>query len=215
MSFAENLLGILYPPRCIACDASRPGPGGFCATCAISLTPLHDTAADAPAGGVRVLSTDAYGAALADAIVRMKHVGRPEIAKLLAARIAARWPAPPVSPAVLVPVPLHLRDLRVRGYNQAALLAGHLAGSWRLPYRDVMLRIRRSGSQRGRSPMGRREAVDGAFGIRRGALSRLGGKPVILIDDVVTTGATIRETARLLRAEGAMVAAAVVAARAL
>jgi ComF family protein len=211
----DGIFDVLFPPRCAACDAVAPVTGGFCASCAVSLLPLHDTAADATAGGLRILAPDAYGAALADAIVRMKHAGRPETARLLAARMAARWPAPPVPDAVLVPVPLHPRDLQARGYNQAALLAHHLRGAWRRPVRDVLRRVRRSGSQRDRDPAGRRAAVQGAFVARGSAGRRLGGHPVILVDDVVTTGATIREAARALRDEGLRVSTAIAAARVL
>jgi predicted amidophosphoribosyltransferase len=213
MKIFTAVFDVLFPPRCAACDAASPGPEGFCLPCAVSLTPLHDTAADGTAGGLRMLAPDAYGAALADAIVRMKHGGRPETARLLAARVTARWPMAPVPGATLVPVPLHRRDLRGRGYNQAALLAGHIGRAWGLPVRDVLRRGRRSGGQGGRDPVGRRGAVAGAFSLRRSGLSRLGGRPVILVDDVITTGATAREAARVLRAAGARVAGAVAAAR--
>lgn len=189
--------------------------GGFCATCAVSLTPLHDATADEVINGLRVLAPDTYGAALADALVRMKHAGRPETAGLLARRITARWPTTPRRGAVLVPVPLHVLDLRTRGYNQAALLAAHLARAWGSPVRDVLRRTRRSGSQRGRDPSERRATVAGAFSLRRGAVKRLAGQPVILVDDVVTTGATALEATRVLRSSGALVVAAIAAARVL
>lgn len=211
----DGFLDVLFPPRCAACDDDAPHADGFCAPCGLSLLPLHDTAAEDTIGRLRVLAPDAYGAALADAIVRMKHGGRPETARLLATRVAARWPAPPVSDALLVPVPLHPGDLRARGYNQAALLCHHLRKAWALPVRDVLRRVARSGSQRGRDPAGRRAAVEGAFAVRRGGRRRVGGRPVILVDDVITTGATLREVARVLRAAGITVAAAVAAARAL
>lgn len=215
MNPANHLLDVLFPPRCAACGAPGPGPGGFCAPCAVSLTPLHDTAADTRTGGLRILATDAYGAALADAIVRMKHAGRPETARILAGRISARWPHLPIEGAALVPVPLHPRDLRGRGYNQAALLAGHLARAWHAPLRDLLRRTCRSGGQGGRDPAGRRDAVEGAFALRRNAPRRLGDRPVLLVDDVVTTGATAREVARVLRGGGVHVAAVIAAARAL
>ena len=216
MKLTEKVLGLLFPHRCAACDAFMDAEhAGFCATCAVSLTPLHNAIADELVSGLRILAPDAYGAALADALVRMKHTGRPETAGLLARRITARWPTTPRRGAVLVPVPLHVLDLRARGYNQAALLAAHLARAWGTPIRDVLRRARRSGSQRGRDPSDRRATVAGAFTLRRGAVKRLADQPVILVDDVVTTGATALETARVLRDGGAEVAAAVAVARAL
>ncbi len=215
MNLVNPILDVLFPPRCAACDGPAPGPEGFCAPCAVSLTPLHDTAADTRDRRLRILATDAYGAALADAIVRMKHAARPETARLLAARIIARWPAPPVREAALVPIPLHPRDLRARCYNQAALLAAQLARAWGLPLRDALRRTHRSGGQGGRDPAGRRAAVAGAFAVRPRMLQRIGDRPVLLVDDVVTTGATAREAARILRSAGARVEAMVAAARAL
>ena len=216
MKLTQKVLNLLFPPRCAACDAIMDAEhAGFCATCVVSLTPLHNAVADEVINGLRVLAPDAYGAALADALVRMKHTGRPEIVGLLAKRISARWPTTPRRDAVLVPVPLHILDLRARGYNQAALLAAHLARAWGAPICDVLRRTRRSGGQRGRAPSDRQATVAGAFSLRRGAVKRLAGRPVILVDDVVTTGATALETARVLRNGGAKVAAVVAAARVL
>ena len=216
MNLTQRVLDLLFPCRCAACDAIMDAEHtGFCAICEVSLTPLHNAIADEVLSGLRVLAPDAYGAALADALVRMKHMGRPETAGVLARRITARWPTTPRRGAVLVPVPLHVLDLRARGYNQAALLAAHLARAWGTPISDVLRRARRSGSQRGRDPSERRGTVAGAFTLRRGAIKRLADRPVILVDDVVTTGATALETARVLRDGGAEVAAVVAAARTL
>ena len=211
-----HIISALFPLRCAACDALIDHKAGaFCEICALSLTPLHDTTADVKVGTLRALAPDAYGAALADAIVRLKHGGRAETARVLAARISSRWPSPPVERAILVPIPLHALDLRARGYNQAALIAGRLARSWNTPVLDILRRTRRTGGQGGRDPAGRRAAVENAFELRRRGCRRAGDRPVLLVDDVLTTGATAREATRVLRRGGIEVAAIVAAAKAL
>ncbi len=102
---------------------------------------------------------------------------------------------------VLVPVPLFPRRLRIRGYNQSALLAGALARRLRLPADDrTLVRVRSTASQaETRNVEERRVNVRGAFACRG---RRLAGKCVLLIDDVSTTGATLDACARALREAG-------------
>ncbi len=99
---------------------------------------------------------------------------------------------------LMVPVPLHVRRLRERGFNQALLLARALPG--RL-LRDALVRTRHTQPQTGLSPTARRENVRRAFAVRRPEMIQ--GKSVLLVDDVYTTGATVRECSRALLAAGA------------
>lgn len=99
----------------------------------------------------------------------------------------------------LVPVPLHASRERVRGYNQSERIATQLGSAVGLPVADILMRTRSTGSQVGLAARERRENVRDAFAARR----ELAGRTVILIDDVVTTGATIVECARACRAAGA------------
>ena len=127
----------------------------------------------------------------------------------------ARAGAPLLQDAeLLVPVPLHRARLRARGYNQSALLARAVA---RLADRpaglDVLRRIRATRSLQGQSAAARAAAVAGAFAVtprRRGALA---GRRVLLIDDVLTSGATADGCARALLAAGAARVDLLVAAR--
>jgi ComF family protein len=103
--------------------------------------------------------------------------------------------------SVLVPVPLHPRRLRQRGFNQSQLLAralGRLAG---LPVADALARRVETATQTGLSAAARRRNVEGAFRAVRPAA--VGGRVVVLVDDVLTTGATARACARALRDAGA------------
>ena len=103
---------------------------------------------------------------------------------------------------LVVPVPLGPKRERERGYNQAALLAAALCGRSGLPYsRSSVRRIRETRTQVGLSVGQRRENVRGAFGARPDLVS---GKSVLLVDDVLTTGATLNACAEALKQAGAV-----------
>jgi ComF family protein len=115
---------------------------------------------------------------------------------------------------LLVPVPLHWSRLFARRYNQAALLAHAIRAAGGPPVAaDWLVRRRRTPSQGRLSPAGRIRNVRGAFALRRGC--DLAGKRAIIIDDVLTTGATVDECARVLRRAGAASIGVLTLARAL
>jgi ComF family protein len=136
-------------------------------------------------------------------ILRCKGERRAEIGhllgRLLAERLAlAPWPG---LVDVVVPVPLHWSRRLRRGFNQAAILARALARAIRRPVRRHLVRIRPTPHQTNLPASGRRRNVLGAFVARRG--SRLGGKSILLVDDVMTSGMTIDECTRTLKKAGA------------
>jgi ComF family protein len=111
-----------------------------------------------------------------------------------------------------VPVPLHWRRRLTHGTNSAALVAEVLAGRLKIPLADNVLRRRRhTRPQFSLSPHQRRENVRGAFEARGG--KRLAASHVLLVDDIMTSGATCNEAARMLRKSGARRVTVVVAAR--
>jgi ComF family protein len=125
----------------------------------------------------------------------------------LAARSARR--APGSAPDLVVPVPLHPHRLRARGFNPALVVARAIARSARAPLAATALaRLRDTPSQTGLSAAARRRNVRGALRARRRIPPR-----VWIVDDVITTGATLREAARALREAGAETVIAVCAAR--
>jgi ComF family protein len=126
---------------------------------------------------------------------------------LLAREAAARMPGP--APDALVPVPLHPARIRARGFAPAAVLARALARALGAPAAPALRRVRDTPSQTGLDRPGRRRNVAGAFAPAR----PLPGATIWLVDDVVTTGATLGEAARVLRAAGAGRVAAVCVAR--
>ena len=113
---------------------------------------------------------------------------------------------------LIIPVPLARRRERERGYNQAGLLARPLAYALGLPYRPKALRrVREMDSQVGKSLGERRKNVSGAFAARQKTVA---GQRVLLVDDVLTTGATLDAAAEALKMAGAVYTAAVVVSRA-
>jgi ComF family protein len=117
----------------------------------------------------------------------------------LLAQYVESWP---VAADVLVPVPLHSRRLRERGYNQSALLAAEVGKRNGLPLvTDSLVRLRHTKSQvKTADAEERQRNLAGAFGCRN---AKLAGKRVLVVDDVCTTGATLNSCATALRAAGA------------
>jgi ComF family protein len=148
------------------------------------------------------------------AIHELKFRGRLRVAERLAEAIAASPGCGRVltPAAVLVPVPLHPRRLRERGFNQSELLAralGRRAGLAVAP--EALVRRKETPPQTGLTAAARRSNVSGAFAVRR--RGRVAGRVVVLVDDVVTTGATARACAAALRAAGSTDVRLVTAAR--
>jgi len=222
----EALLDLLYPPRCAACG--EPSPAGrdpFCPTCAEAIDPVPEGCdrcglpgpdrrcghchAEPPAfDGVQ--AGGLYGGPLADAIQALKYGGRPAVARPLGSWLAARVALPPGS--LVVPVPLARRRRIARGYDQAALLAGHLAragGHRRLL--GALRRVRETPPQVGRTRAERARNVAGAFAA---GPQPVAGLDLVLVDDVVTTAATADAAAAVLRAAGARSVTVVALARA-
>ena len=144
----------------------------------------------------------AYEGALRRVLSRLKYGGGARLAEPL-----AECSAPILHPfledhrdAVLVPVPVHVERLRQRGYNQAALLARRLAPWVGLPTADLLARLRPTSQQHRLNRAQRLRNLRGAFALRAGARAP---PRVVLVDDILTTSATLEACAGVLRAAGA------------
>jgi ComF family protein len=124
---------------------------------------------------------------------------RRPLALLMAAELAAY--VGEVAPDLLVPVPLHRRRLRWRGFNQSVLLGEVATVRWGIPLcRDALRRVRQTGEQTALDARAREGNVRGAFEVARPELVQ--GRRILLLDDVYTTGSTVRECARVLKRSG-------------
>jgi ComF family protein len=230
-------LDALLPPRCVACEAMVAVQGQFCGACFATISFI--TAPLCVRCGVPFASADQAGAdelcpgcqehpplfrqargALRYSdmarrlILPLKHADRTEMGAILAPMMQRAGAALLARADVLVPVPLHRRRLMARRYNQAALLAaalGRLAGCATLPL--AMRRLRATQSLGDLSAAARARMVDGAFAVRPAFAARLSGRRILLIDDVLTSGATARACTLALLTAGAAAVDVLVAAR--
>lgn len=220
---ASAFLDLVYPPRCGACREQTSG-GLFCAVCAEAVDPVPTGCELCGAPGTarrcggclvrppafdRVRAGALFGGPLADAIHGFKYGDRPALARPLGRWLASRVELSPGARVVAVPL---ARGRRIaRGYDQAALLAGALASAAGVPrLKRLLHRVRETPPQVGRSREERARNVAGAFA----AAGAARGLDLVLVDDVVTTGATADAAARALRAAGARSVEVVALARA-
>jgi ComF family protein len=239
-ALVSGTLQLLWPARCAACDRGVDDATIFCDHCAPSINPLLDACPgcalprhDVARGGRCVVCKrvpfpfrDAaagyeYGAALADAVVRMKHgqrwmarrLGPLLVTSLMDALVRNAFDADDL----VAPVPLHPRRLRERGFNQALeLLRAALRDVTRTPAlalalprgvprleRRLLRRTRATQSLGHAGPAARLSQVAGAFAVSGPDAERVRYRRVLLVDDVFTTGATFSECSEVLLRAGA------------
>ena len=203
---AWERIEFLEAPVCDGCGTPFPydlGKGALCAACMA-----------APRKFKRARAACLYDEHSRDLILKLKHADRTDLANLFARWLARAAADLTVECDVVVPVPLHWSRLFSRRYNQAAEIARPLARLTGLRYRpDVLLRARDTGTQGGKSSRGRRLNVKGAFRVPPRRVHQIAGKRVLLIDDVLTTGATAEACANALLAAGASAVDLAVVAR--
>jgi ComF family protein len=237
-AFLGNLAEWIYPTTCLLCSAPERCLGlrhGLCSSCfsdlstdpfeacpwcAQTIGPHTDTAdgcpecRGVPLGFDRAVRLGPYRGRLREAVLRTKVLAGEGLAELLGrVLVESRGAALRAAGADLVaPVPLHWWRKWRRGFNQAEAVAREVAYELGVPFTaDLLRRVRWTAQQAQPTREARRENVKGAFRIRRSA--RVAGRAVMLVDDVLTTGCTLGEAARVLRAAGATRVAVAVLAR--
>jgi ComF family protein len=193
---------------CPACDAALPRIRMACDTCGLPLRgPIADsrcaTCRRAPPPLTRVVAPFLYGPPLDRWLPRFKFHHDLAAGRLLSQLMLEACAAAP-RPDALVPVPLHRSRLRSRGYDQALELAKPIARALALPLRtDLLARVRATSAQSSLHAMQRRRNLRGAFGATPNMIDRSPPAHVALIDDVMTTGATLHAAAQALLEAGA------------
>jgi predicted amidophosphoribosyltransferase len=224
-ALGTRALDLALPARCPGCGAEGPP---ICAAC----LPALDARLEVPAGIAIGLPSDVpppllqlewcapFSGLIRDALHELKYAGEKRLSIPLGAAIARRWRRAGAGGDLLVPVPVHANRARTRGYDQAELIAHAAAVELGLPCAPILERARATIAQFDLDRSARATNVHGAFRLRprpaSGGLQDprpLAGRWVILIDDVVTTGATLAACAAPLLAAGAIGVSAATVAR--
>lgn len=228
-------LDLLLPPSCVACDQPVLRQGDLCGGCFGRMTFItrpfcggcglpfdsDDAAAercprcrDQPFTFRSARAAFLYDGGVRRLILPLKHGDQPAMADVLAPHMARAGADLLCGDPLLVPVPLHRLRLFRRRYNQAALLAqavGRLAGCTVCP--DALRRVRATASLDHRGAAERRAVLVDAFAIRSSRRPVIAGRAVVLVDDVMTSGATAEGCSAVLLAAGAASVDVLVAAR--
>ncbi len=224
-TIVKRCLDAIWPPVCPSCDGAVAEHGAFCADCWNSLRLISAPQCKAcgipfaydPGQGVlcgectrrsppydRARAAVAYDPNSKGMILAFKHGDRTDLVSPLS-RAMIRVANPLLSDAdIILPVPLHWRRRLKRRYNQSALLARRLSGHSGVMYRvGVLERYKASPSQGRETATARQRNVRGAFRVRPKYRQLLRDKRVLLVDDVMTTGATVEACSRALLRAGA------------
>ena len=223
--FGRHLIDAVLPPRCLRCGDLVTAPDGLCAACWPELQFLSaprcaccgypfavETTTESLCASCiadhplyqRARAALVYDAGCKDMILAFKHADRTDLARPFARWMAQAGQVLLQEAEVITGVPLHWQRLLTRRYNQAALLARVLGGLAGRPVVPDLLQRRRATEKQGHlSRLGRLRNVKGAFVLHAKRRSAVEGRRVLLVDDVMTTGATVEGCCKVLLAAGA------------
>jgi len=222
---ARHLVDAVLPPRCPVCLAETGSHQALCAGCWAALPlierpfcerlglpfafdhgegVLSAEAVAAPPAFGRARAAARYEGVAVDLVQRLKYGDRVDLAPLMGRLMRGAGRDILAGADLLVPVPLHRFRLWRRRFNQAAVLAAAIAGVSGVAHDPfLVVRRRRTRQQVGLGRQARLANVQGAFAVPEAAVPRLAGRRVVLVDDVLTTGATLEAVARTLSRAGA------------
>ena len=209
---------LAFPGICVGCGTEG---APLCVRCGASLDARLDEPAGVPIGlpadiPEPLLQIDwcaLFKGTVRDALHAIKYAGEQRLAQPLGAAVARRWGRVGVGAEVVVHVPVHAERRRQRGYDQAERIAAVAAQHLRLPHAAALERTRATTAQFDLDRRHRRSNVRGAFGPRAAAEHHIRGRWILLVDDVLTTGATLAASAEALLEGGAAAVSAITVAR--
>lgn len=201
----EVLTDFLFPPRCLSCRDYVERRGAWCTDCAQRLCGLHRIVQlrGMTACSAGIWAFGYYREGVRDLVRALKYQGKKEVLPYLHAMLAAgdevfeQLP----KPLIAVPVPLARERERLRGFNQVAEIFGPWLARHSVPLVPLLCRTRETAPLYERTRAERRKELRGAFSLC--AEADIGGRDILLVDDIMTTGTTLEECARMLRHAGA------------
>ena len=213
-----RLLDLAMPPSCAGCGAEG---AAICRDCLPGIGSRLSLPAGAPLGLadgppdplLQLEWCSPFAGTTRKALHALKYAGERRLAEPLGEVVAERWRRAGVGGDVLVPVPVHEGRRRERGYDQAALIAAAAAGRLGIPWHAALLRTRATTAQYHLDRRHRAANVAEAFHVKPSVESAIRDRWVVLVDDVITTGATLSESARALLDAGATAVSAITVAR--
>ena len=210
----QALLDIILPPTCLACYQPRlPQEKYLCLPCLATLPPadletplkkenlLHKFHSLAPFQATHALYHFSKKSRVQHLLHSLKYRYQPHALCYLGTLLAAQWQQQKTNNPIdlIIPVPLHHKRYQVRGYNQSALLAQGISQTLNIPLADnLLIRTQPTHTQTSKKRNQRFKNVDNAFALAPSHYPSIQGKNILLVDDLVTTGATLSACAQQL-----------------
>ncbi len=210
-----GIVEFVLPPACAGCGGAageevRAGEGPVCRNCRLALPRVPEPScprcgapmgtgeapscldcADWPDQLARAGAASLLESPARELVHALKYQGWRGVGDFMGDEMARRAPRNARQAEVIVPIPTSVRNLRRRGYNQAEVIASALGRSLDKPVLPCLRRRRQEGTQTALNPMQRRANVRGAFVMAEGFADRVRDRRILLVDDVITTGATL------------------------
>ena len=203
LDFKDRVLELLFPPRCIFCSEVVPIGKCVCNNCSLEVVPstMIRTILEFGEENIACISPFKYSGKVRKAIWSFKFRGQKQYAKYFAQVVSDELEKTSKNIDVVTAVPLSESGMRKRGYNQSECLAKLIAKNIGLKYEDLLIKSRENFPQHELTLNERRENVKGVYKVTN--IRSLKNKNILLCDDVVTTGSTLRECAKMLKLFGA------------
>ena len=225
MKIADFLLDLIFPNRCPFCDKIIEWNRPYCEECFEEIEYTNDDncskCGQSPCScqyknGKRVFpyydtctSVAYYTSSVRDLILNFKYRDNPNISKLIAKMIYEVIENNEYNSPLIVAVPMLAKDKKVRGYNQAELIAKELSKQTGFELiKNNLIKVKNTSSQKKLTEVQRRKNLIKAFEVKNKEVFK--DREVILVDDVITTGATLSECSKILKRAGAIKVDAVV-----